>query len=248
MIRREDEAIVLDAEVAGEADRRVLLLTSGGELVRALAPSALRSRRRFGSALEPGARIHVRWTVRAEGAVPVLDEASVVLAPPVPDPLERYYVAAHVLEIAALFAREGALDPRLFRLVAAVLERLAAGDQPAPLARYAEAWTMRLAGVLPELDACATCGIALAGRALRIAGERGVYCGGHAPPGARALGGAAARWLDGTRSASPGTLEPLPATPADELERVLPALIVEFAERPLRAWPAWRRLRNSHAV
>jgi len=161
--RQEDEAIVLDTNVVGEADRRVLLLTSRGELIRALAPSAARSRRRFGAALQPGARVRARWTVRAEGAPPTLEEAQLLVAPPTPDPLERYYTVAHVLEMTTAFAREGAEDPRLFRLLAVILDRLEAGDPPGPLCRYFEAWTLRLAGLLPDLESCVQCGARLAG-------------------------------------------------------------------------------------
>lgn len=244
MNRQEDEVIVLSVELVGEADRRVLLLNSQGELVRALAPAAARSRRRFGAALQPGARCRARWTVRAESAPAVLDEAQLLALPPTPDPLERYYTAAHMLESTAAFAREGAEDPRLFRLLAASLERLAAGDPAAPLARYFEAWTLRLAGLLPELDECAGCGSALKGRAVRIAGERGAFCASHAPAGSRALSAAAAAWLDQTRRRSPEDLPPLSPAADVELQRVLPALIGDFTERPLLAWDALRRLQS----
>lgn len=229
---------MLDAEVAGEADRRVVLLLRSGESVRALAPSAARSRQRFGAALQPGGVVRARWTVRAEGAVPVLDEATLLAPPPTPDPLERFYVTAHVLEVAGAFAREGAEDPRLFRLTAAVLARLAAGDDPGRLARYFEAWTLRLAGLLPELDVCAGCGADVRGGAVRIAADRGAYCAGHAPAGARHFGGAAAAWLEATRHAPPEAIPELLPAAAHDLARALPGLIGDFTERPLRALAA----------
>ena len=244
MPRREEEAIVLDAELSGEADRRVLLLTAEGELVRARAPSAARSQRRFGAALQPGSRIRARWSRRAEDAPAILEEALSLAPPPTPDPLERYYVACHALELAAAFAREGAEDPRLFRLLSATLERLAAGDKPAPLARYVEAWTLRLAGLLPRLDACEACGADLAGGPARLAGESGAFCAAHAPAEAQAVGAAAAEWLRATHNCPPGALPPLAGAAAADLERALPELIVSFTERPLRALAALRRLQR----
>ena len=245
MQREEDEAIVLEVELAGEADRRVLLLGGRGELVRALAPAAARSRRRFGAALQPGARVRARWSVRAEGASAILEEAQLLAPPPTPDPLERYYTLLHLVETTALFAREGADDPRLFRLLAAALERVGAGDAVGPLSRYFEAWVLRLGGLLPELDVCAACGRALTGQAVRVAGERGGFCAEHAPPGARRLGPAAAAWLEETRRRPPGELPALSESAGDELARLLPALIFEFTERPLRALGALARHRRA---
>lgn len=245
MSRREEEAIVLDAELAGEADRRLLLLTQNGEAVRAVAPAAARSRRRYGAALQPGARIMARWTQRGEGRPALLDEAQLLAAPPVPDPLERYYAAAHALELAAGFAREGDQDPRLFRLVAVVLERLAGGDPEVPLLRYLEAWVLRLAGLLPEFDACEECGAPLTGRTVGVVHERGAFCGAHAPGGAWTLGTAGLEWLNAIRRCPPGALPPLAGRAAEELGRLLPALIGAFIERPMRALAALRRLERA---
>ncbi len=244
----EEEAIVLDSRLLGEADRRVLLLAASGELVRGIAPAAARSRRRFGGALQPGARVRARWTVKREGADAVLEEAAVVAAPPPGEPIERLYAAAHVLELGAAFAREGAEDERLFRLVAACLDALASGASVEELMRYAEAWTLRLAGLLGDLGRCDACGAALTGRTVRIAPESGASCPRHAVPGAQSLGPAAARWLHESGRQPPGSSTSLSGVPARELARALPALVVAFTGRPLVAWPALLRLRAGRPV
>lgn len=242
--QHEEEAIVLDCRLSGESDRRVLLLASSGELVRGVAPSAARSRRRFGGALQPGTRVRARWSVKRPGADAVLEEAQVVAAPPPGEPLERLYAAAHLLELGAGFAREGAEDERLFRLVAACLDALASGAPVEELLRYAEAWTLRLAGLLGDLARCDACGAALEGRTVRIVPEGGACCPRHATPGALSLGPAAGRWLSGAWRQHPTALDPLPAVTARELAAVLPALLVAFTGRPLVAWPALERLRR----
>ncbi|MBP7146826.1 MAG: DNA repair protein RecO C-terminal domain-containing protein [Acidobacteria bacterium] len=244
MTRHEDEAIVLEVQERGESDRRVLMMVRSGELVPALAPAGARSRQRFGGALQPGARVRARWTVRREGAEPVLEEAQLLAAPPAGDPLERLYLAAHVLETIGAFAREGAVDPPLYRLLAAALDEIARGAPVDALARYVEAWTLRLAGLLPEGSACAECGAPLAGRRVALAAERGVFCSRHIPAGARVLGPGAAGWLEATRRAGPEALPELAAAHAVELARVLVDLVVSFTGKPLRAWPALARLRG----
>jgi DNA repair protein RecO (recombination protein O) len=238
MLRREDDAIVLETRPHGEADRLVALLTGRGERLWALAPAAARSRRRFGGALQPGARVRARWTVRREDAPPVLDEAVLVAAPPTPDPLVRYYATAHVIDVVSAFAREGDEDPRLFRLLAATLDRLAAGDEPEPLARYVEAWTLRLAGLMPEIGTCAACGAPLAGSGLQLARAGGAFCGLHAPPGSWTLGPAAAAWLAAIRGLAPGRLPPADPPLLRELATPLTGTIMTFTERPLRGWDA----------
>lgn len=248
MNRREEEAIVLESSLSGEADRQVRLLLGSGEILRATAPAAARSRRRFGAGLQPGARVRVRYSRKRENAEAVLEEALLLAPPPPPDPgLERYYLAAHALEISGAFAREGALDPRLFRLLAAVLERLREGDAPDPLARYLEAWTLRLAGLLPEIDLCHSCGASLTGKACSLVPEEGLFCDEHAPRGGHRLGREAGAWLQATRHRPPGDLPPLSGSAGAALARALPACIVSFTGRPLCAWPALLKLRRRAA-
>ncbi len=241
MTIQEDEAIVLDVRTQRESDRSVLLLTGHGERLFAWAPGAARSTRRFGAALQPGARVRARWRRRGEQALPVLEEARLVASPPRPDPLERFYATAHALEVVGALAREGQEDPRLFRLTARVLDRLAAGDPPAPLCRYLEAWMLRLAGMFPDLHRCGVTGEPLAGRPARITPEHGVVgddAGGRGWP----IGPSSRRWLELIRQVPPDRIPPLDARGAGELERALPALIEAFIERPLRALRAWRRI------
>lgn len=242
MQRREDDAIVLEAKVQQESDRSVVLLTAQGERVFAYAPRAAGSKRRFGASLQPAARVHALWYVRREGALPVLEEATLLAPPPVPDPLERYYATTHVLELAAAFAREGQEDPRLYRLIASVLERLAAGDDPEPLCRYTEAWLLRLAGLFPDLASCAASGQRIGTRTAFVVPEAGAFLREHAPPGAFVLGPDACRFLDATRTQSPQELTAPSPVAARELSRALPGLVQAFTERPLFAWAAYETL------
>ncbi len=244
MNRHAAKAIVLDVRERGESDRGVLLLTEDGELVGTHAPAGARSRRRFGGALQPGALVDARWVLRREGAEARLEEAQLREEPPPPDPLERYYGAAHLLELARAFAREGEEDPAFFRLFAALLERLAAGDPVVPLLRYAEAWTLRLAGLLPEWDACAECGEELGVRERQLAPGAGVFCAAHRPAGARAVPVTVAAWIENTRGAAPANPPALPESLEALLERTLGGLITAFTERPLRALDAWRTVRQ----
>jgi DNA repair protein RecO (recombination protein O) len=242
MTRRETEAIVLSVETRGENDLRVVLLSAQGELIDAHAPAAKRSQRRFGAALQPATRIRARWTQRREGAGAILDEAVALGAPPHPDPLERLYASAHLVELLSIFGREGQSDPHLYRLLAAALGRLDQGDAVGPLARYVEGWLLRLAGWMPDLTCCATCGAPLTQASVALAAERGAFCERDAPPGSARLGREAINWLIATERHAPDRLPPLSAPAQRELAELLMHWIEGFAGRSLKAWRGWARL------
>ncbi len=241
MRRGDEEAIVLDQRPTGEADRVVTLLTAEGRRLVAFAPRAARSRRRFPGGLQPGAVLRARWRLRRGEAMPLLEESRVLAPPPRPEPLERYWATAHVVELGLGFAREGEDDPRLFRLVRAVLASLAAGGDPWTACRYAELWVLLLAGLFPDLDTCGTCGAPLAGGDVLLVPEQGAFCADHAPPGAGRLPALAVRWLVAARHLPPDRVPAAPPGAAEALETVLPGLVRAFLGRPLRALASWPR-------
>ncbi len=244
MLRYEEEAIVLDAQSAGETHKRIWLLTEHGERVHLWAPGAARSKRRFSGALQPAAKVAARWTLKKDGALPILEEAELLVPPPKPDPLDRFYVACHLLEIVGAFAKEGMEDPRLYRLLGKSLLLLQEGKDVDLIARYAEAWTLRLSGWLPEIERCVTCGVSLHGAAAEVTLAGGALCVEHGVGSRLRLRSQSAEWLRATRRREPEALERPEPAENHELSTVLLAVIVDAMDRPLRCWPAlarWRR-------
>lgn len=158
MPEKENEAMVLRAQPLGESDRIVTFLTRASGKIRGVAKGARRSRRRFGSNLELLSRVRLR-TFEREGQ----DLARVESA----DLLESFYdlqadpergaVLACLAEVSDAFAREQQEDEAFFRLLLAVLRAVRAGTALDWAHRYFEIWTLRLHGVLPDLDACGRC-------------------------------------------------------------------------------------------
>ena len=244
MERREEHAIVLESRVSGETGKLVFLLTEQGQLLQAFAPGAGGSRRRFGGALEAGARVLARWSVPREGGGARLEEAVLEQAPPVPDPLERLYATAHLVDLARAFARQGFEEPRLYRLFAGCLEALGRVDTVDPLLRYAELWTLRLAGLWPDLGRCAVCGRSLEGRTRWVAPDVGAVCAEHRTPASQRLDGRAADWIARARRTPPAEVPaPEPAT-GRLLREVLARWSVDFTDRPLGSLEALERLRR----
>ena len=172
---RETEAIVLRAHALGESDRIVTFLARGQGKVRAVAKGARRSRRRFGTNLELLSRVRLAWFEKENQDLGRIESA---------DLLESFYdlqadplrgaVLACFAEVADAFAREQQEDDAFFRLLLAVLRAVRDGLDLDWAARYFEVWTLRLHGVLPDLERCGGCGAALAERGGRLLRREGL--------------------------------------------------------------------------
>src|SRR5881397_987173 len=151
--------MVLRSQPLGESDRIVTFLTRSVGKLRGVAKGARRSRRRFGSNLEPLSRVRLQYFER-EGSDLARIEAADLLESfyRLQEDPERAAVLACMAEVADTFAREQQEDEAYFRLLHAVLRAVQGGLDLDHAARYFEIWTLRLHGVLPSLASCATCG------------------------------------------------------------------------------------------
>jgi hypothetical protein len=101
----------------------------------------------------------------------------------------RQAACAVLAEITTATIRDEQPEAATFRLLGAVLAALEGGLHPWLAVRYAEYWTLKLHGVLPDLSQCAECGEPLAVSSLRFAVPGvGCLCGScPKPQGAVAL-------------------------------------------------------------
>jgi DNA repair protein RecO (recombination protein O) len=172
-----DEAYVLGTLELGEADLIVTLLAENHGRVRGVGASARKSRRRFGGALAPMTRVAAAWVEREgrelhriESLEPLRSFASMQADP------ARQAAVAVLCEITAATVRDGQPEADTFRLLGALLSAMEDGLHPWLAVRYAEYWTLKLHGVLPDLAHCAGCGEPFAASAIRYAAETGVFC------------------------------------------------------------------------
>lgn len=163
MMILETTAFVLRSQPLGESDRIVALFSREHGQLRGVAPRAAASRKRFGGALSVLAEVEVRFLTRPGRDLGRLESCT----PMRPTPgegrdLDAYYASVYVAEVLGVFSHEGQVDERLYRLTRAVAAALAAGREPFAVCRYFEVWTLKLAGLLPDLENCSACGRALA--------------------------------------------------------------------------------------
>ncbi len=162
MIQHVGEAIVLRTWPFQEADLLVSLFTREQGRVKGVARHAMRSRRRFGGALEPMTYVRATYAEKPRQELVRLD-AFEILSSPLSRPID--YARTAGLELVAEVLEElpeGAVEDAVFRLALAVLEEMQVGRVWMPVTYFC-LWMNRLMGWMPELGHCVVCGLDLRG-------------------------------------------------------------------------------------
>lgn len=223
----------------GEADLIVSLFARNEGRLRGVARSARKSRRRFAGALEPLTLVRVEWAEKSGRELHRIDALEVrrSFAAMQSDPMHQAACALFA-ELTEQFAAESQPDPPAYRLLGAVLEALEQGADPWTLVRYFMYWTLRLHGLLPDLDRCASCERELSASRGRWVGESGdPLCSECAvAAGAIRLEPRELDFLRQVSTAAPAALTRGEATRHAALDRLLRRQLERFTERSLRSW------------
>jgi DNA repair protein RecO (recombination protein O) len=178
MIQRTGEAIVLRVWPFHEADLLVSLFTREQGRLKGVARHAMRSRRRFGGALEPMTYVRASYAERPRQELVRLDSFEILSSP-----LSRLidYARTAALQMVAEVLEEAlpeqAPEDAVFRLALAVLDEMQVGRVWMPVTYFA-LWMNRLMGWMPELGHCVVCGLDLRGGTVWYsATSDGVTCG-----------------------------------------------------------------------
>ncbi|WP_305043764.1 DNA repair protein RecO [Geoalkalibacter sp.] len=168
------DAIVLRHGDYGEADRIVSFYAREVGLLKGFARHARSSRRRFGAALEPFARVRVQWTApRGEGLVSLREVELEDLRAGLRSRLDALALAAYGCELVEELFGDGAPHPEVYELLGAFLDVTAEGGEDlAGLRLLLEMRLLRAAGYVPHLLHCSECGDA-GGEGVFFAAARG---------------------------------------------------------------------------
>ena len=158
------EAIVLRTWPFHEADLLISLFTRDEGKVKGVARHAMRSRKRFGGALEPATHVRACYTERPRQDLVRMD-AFEILWSPLTERTDWPRAAGLqlVVEVLEEALPDRAPDDHLFRLSLAVLAAMEAGQVWLPVTYFC-VWMCRLMGWLPELGHCCVCGLDMAGK------------------------------------------------------------------------------------
>lgn len=139
---------------AQEADIIVRILTVRGEKISAFAKAGLKSRKRFGGALEPLTQIDFRAIKKDNHDLLYLEETQVRREfRNLRSDFERLTAATYLAELTELGAQEGLENPEIYNLLGAAWKALDGGYSPAGVSRQFEVKLLSLLGWLPSFDA-----------------------------------------------------------------------------------------------
>jgi DNA repair protein RecO (recombination protein O) len=239
------EAVVLRTWPVHEADLIVSFFTRDYGRVRGVAKSALKSRKRFGGALEPMTLARAWFAERPRQELVRLDQLEILRSPlsaPV-DPL-RMTVLSFFAEVLDEALPDHDPQETVFRLLVAVLEQTTVQQPWMPLT-YFQLWMTRLMGLLPDIAHCTACGEALrAGEASFNTLGDGLFCTVHRNGNSSGL--SADSWQLAQRMlrapVSAFAAEDWPRRRAQDLRRFTLQALERHLERKLRSAEALARL------
>lgn len=157
MYQEKLQAFVLSSSNYGESDRIVSLFTLEHGRLKGFARGARNSRKRFGPALEPFARIDLQL-IRKDGLSSLKQADIISLYPGIRKYLEGIAKALYACELIDSITPEGHPLPRLYRLLAAYLDRLESGLADDADRRMLEINVLNILGYRPSLLDCSRCG------------------------------------------------------------------------------------------
>jgi DNA repair protein RecO (recombination protein O) len=239
------EVVVLRTWPVNEADLIVSLFTRDYGRVKGVAKSALKSRKRFGGALEPMTVARAWFVERPRQELVRLDQLEIIRSPlsTSVDHL-RMAVLSFFAEVLDEALPEHDPQETVFRLLLSVLEQTTV-EQPWMPLTYFSLWMTRLMGLLPDMGHCTACGEPLtAGEASFNTLGDGLFCAVHR--NGNASGISADSWLLAQRMlrapASAFAAESWPRRRGQDLRRFTLQALERHMERRLRTAEVLTRL------
>jgi DNA repair protein RecO (recombination protein O) len=244
------EAVVLRTWPVHEADLIVSLFTRDYGKLRGVAKSALKSRKRFGGALEPMTLARAWFAERPRQELVRLDQLEIIRSP-LSSPIDpaRLTVLSFFTEVLEEALPERDSQETIFRLLVSVLEHTTAARsetvQPWMPLTYFSLWMTRLMGLLPDIAHCTACGETLrAGEVSFNPQADGLFCAAHRNGSASSL--SADSWQLALRMlrspASAFCADPWPRRRAQDLRRFAIQVLERHLERKLHSAEALARL------
>jgi DNA repair protein RecO (recombination protein O) len=239
------EAVVLRTWPLHEADLIVSFFTRDYGRMKGVAKAALKSRKRFGGALEPMTQVRAWFAERPRQELVRLDQLEIVRSPlSTPVDHTRMAVLSFFAEVLDEALPEKDPQETVFRLLVSVLEQTTR-EQPWMPLTYFSLWMTRLMGLLPDVGHCIACGDALDGGPVSFNSYAdGFFCDVHSNGSTSAL--SSDSWQLAQRMLrSPATAfaaEPWPRKRAQDLRRFTLQILERHLERKLRSAEALARL------
>ena len=167
------EALVLRHVDYGESDRIISLLTADFGLQKGFARAARKSRKRFGSSLEPFSQVVVHWRA-GKGSLWSLQEADLLNSRiGLRADLRSLALASYGVELVELLVEEAQPQVLVFELLCHFLDYLAQGGDADVARLLFELRLVYLLGYIPHLLHCSECLKIFSAEPIRFDAARG---------------------------------------------------------------------------
>ena len=244
------EAVILRTWPVHEADLIVSFFTRDFGKVRGVAKAALKSRKRFGGALDPMTQARAWFVEHPRQELTRLDQLEIIRSPlSLPVDQARLAVLSFFAEVLEEALPEHDPQETVFRLLVSVLEHTTAVQsetiQPWMPLTYFSLWMTRLMGLLPDIARCTVCGEPLhPGEVSFNPHADGLFCALHRNGSSNSLSPdswqLAQRMLRAPAAAFAS--DPWPRRRAQDLRRFAIQVLERHLERKLRTAEALARL------
>jgi len=233
------DALVLRTYDLGETSKVVVLLTRERGKLRAVAKGVRGPRGRYHSALEPLSELRVGLYARQGAPMHRLGECELIRSAfsATDQGLETALMISYLADLLDAFSPEGEAEDAVYRLAVAVIRAAEKGWCSLVLARYMEAWLLKLHGLYPPLDRCASCARPLLEDRLAYhPPARGFICATCGPAGGPLLSGAVRGFLLEAFQKGPQSMPRVFPREAGAVEAFHQDLIVDHLERRLPSY------------
>jgi DNA repair protein RecO (recombination protein O) len=184
MQQQNSEAIILHHLDYKDADRIITCFSLEQGLLKGFARNARKSRKRFGTALEPFSQVRLHWTDKAGSDMVSLQEAELIdLRSGLRKDIGALALASYGCELVEGLLGEKQVQPDVFHLLQAFLDHLNKNGLSLEARLLFELRLLALVGYAPHFLHCAACNIALEGEQAAFSAKAGgCLCLDCAPP------------------------------------------------------------------
>ncbi|MBI1746376.1 MAG: DNA repair protein RecO [Acidobacteria bacterium] len=240
------EALTLRTYDLDEADKIVVFFTQRYGKIRAVAPGAKRTRSRFGSAFEPLTYLQLSVYEKEGAELGRVSHTDILYSPYTGGGhLYRTIYCSYFCELINEFTQARDANDHIFRLALATLQALdtqlddeAMIPYAERLARYVEAWMLKLEGYWPSSAVCARCQANTGAEPVRFyLNSATVLCRRCSDKGGLAISSEAQAVIHDIFHQHPAEFaaEPLNSARIGEIEQITHRLIVHHLDRPLKS-------------
>jgi DNA repair protein RecO (recombination protein O) len=153
------EAIIVRVKEFGESDLLVTFFTPHRGLLKGVAKSARRSRKRFMNCFDHFSLVSLEYALRREGGLCVLHSGRLVNGyPGLKASFSSLAKASFMIELIQVLFPFGVADSRAFELLKESLVALDSGESAALVPVFFEARALNLGGYKINLEECSICG------------------------------------------------------------------------------------------